>query len=64
LIDLLSSDNADLRKASAGALGEIRASRAVTGLRALSHDPDVEVRKAAVRALEAIGRSSDSSEEN
>ena len=54
-----------MRRAAAQALGELRAARATAALRALSQDTDVEVRKAAARALEAIGRNPDlTNEEN
>jgi HEAT repeat protein len=43
-----------LRKAAAYALGDLRAPAAVSALAVLGDDPDVDVRKAASRALEAI----------
>jgi HEAT repeat protein len=54
LLAFLKSDVADLRCAAAYALGEIRAPRAVPSLRELTGDPDVQVRKAAIAALDAI----------
>jgi HEAT repeat protein len=54
LLPFLTSEMSDLRRAAAYALGDIRAPEAKVALRALATDPDVEVRKAASRALEAI----------
>jgi HEAT repeat protein len=39
-------------------LGELKTPRATVDLRALASDPDVEVRKAALHALEAITKAS------
>jgi HEAT repeat protein len=54
IVDFLSSDKSDLRRAAAYALGDMRASEAAEALRRLASDPDIEVRKAAARALEAM----------
>jgi len=53
-LPFLESELADLRRAAAYALGELKAPRASEALRKLSSDPDIEVRKAAARALSAI----------
>jgi HEAT repeat protein len=58
LIAFLSHEVADLRRAAALALGELRSPRALRPLADLSGDADVEVRKAAERAIHAIGRTS------
>jgi HEAT repeat protein len=57
LVALLGAENADLRKVAAGALGELGAgarTAALQPLEALQADVDVEVKKAATRALAAI----------
>jgi len=54
LMRLLSHAHSDIRKNAAVALGAIAALEAVGSLTALAHDDDVEVRKAASRALNDI----------
>jgi HEAT repeat protein len=51
---LLDSELSELRRTAATALGMLKASAVVERLRALERDPDIEVRKAAARALLAI----------
>jgi len=54
LAPLLRSEVADVRRAVAGALADVGAIEAAPALRDLASDPDVEVRKTAARALEAL----------
>src|SRR5256884_8545596 len=54
LVHLLRHAHPDIRKNAATALGAIGALEAVNRLTALTHDNDVEVRKAASRALNEI----------
>jgi len=54
LVRLLRHAHADIRKNAATALGAIGALEAVNRLTALTNDDDVEVRKAASRALNEI----------
>jgi HEAT repeat protein len=54
LLRLLDSEHADLRRLAAAALGAVGATEAMASLTRLVDDPDVEVRKAAGGALDAI----------
>ncbi|HEX3769423.1 MAG TPA: HEAT repeat domain-containing protein, partial [Polyangiaceae bacterium] len=54
LLSLLESDVPDVRRAGAEALGELRTASAGPRLRGLLADADIEVRKAATRALEIL----------
>jgi HEAT repeat protein len=56
LLSFLKSDVAELRRSAAYALGEIRTPLASAALRELADDVDIEVRKAAARALAAIAQ--------
>jgi HEAT repeat protein len=56
LVRLLGSPLADLRKVAATALAETGVREAEEALRPLATDPDVEVRKAAIRALGILER--------
>jgi NitT/TauT family transport system substrate-binding protein len=57
LLHLLESDVPDVRRAGAQALGELRTASAGPRLRGLLTDADIEVRKAATRALEILSTS-------
>jgi HEAT repeat protein len=56
LLRFLEHEMSDMRRAAAYALGDIGATQAIPALRALAADPDIEVRKAATRAVEALQR--------
>jgi NitT/TauT family transport system substrate-binding protein len=57
LLHLLESDVPDVRRAGAQALGDLRTRAAGPRLRSLLGDADIEVRKAATRALELLSTS-------